>query len=233
MYTEKNLLLYNELEQSKIFIIDKIINHFQPPQSGIAFIFESESYKNFKSNIWSSAANYLCLIDDEVEENSPKHLLDIMYSKKYGHIIWISKEICNSKDFKFSWVFSHELTHLFQKAQNHHIYILNSFIYRCIGHIFHIINELPLELDADLNAFKFLITQYGKPKVIKYIKNLIQNNYKPECLKLVLKNIDKDYNFVLETIKFFKKYYKLLSKTKKLSSNDFVRNFELSKYQNL
>jgi len=146
------------LTKKRKALIKKLIFYFNVPDKGVAIVIDNKYYENSYNPKWRySKGIHMNIKDGGIEEISPNPLLEIMKSKKYSQLIWISGDISQGKDIEFIWGFAHELRHLEQDLITVVLSKAGNFLSNALGNIE--IDEqkidliVPTELDAELVAW--------------------------------------------------------------------------------
>ena len=110
-----NIFDWVNLSKKRKVLIKKLISYFNIPAKGVAIVIDNKCYENSCNPGWRYLKGiHMNIKDGGIEEISPNPLLEIMKSKKYSQLIWISGDISQGKDIEFIWGLAHELRHLEQ-----------------------------------------------------------------------------------------------------------------------
>ncbi|MCP5069505.1 MAG: hypothetical protein GY946_23300 [bacterium] len=99
-----------------------------------------------------------------IEDRSPPHMLDVMHDPECENLVWLSPEVCRSSTARFCWIYSHELQHLIQCANDPVLSAVGSFLEsnrRRILPASQVAVELPAELDAEICAKRVICRLLG------------------------------------------------------------------------
>jgi len=206
---------------------------FNIPCQGIIILFDSGDYDTYINNTWRLTGLHMNLERGGIEEMSPEHILKIMESRKYAHLIWFSKRVSESKDIDFSWTVSHEFRHLQQDIISYDLSRAGHFLYNSIGGID--IEEqkidvtIPTELDAELAAWQATRKTFGVEQANAYVLNKTKSGNKRDSFS-VLYSHDPDipYNVIGNTLNLLKKYQKQLHLMQNETKDDFIKEFNVS-----
>lgn len=91
-----------QLPKSRRILMDRILSHFNIPCTGVVLVLEKEDYQEHPNSVWRNMAIHLNIEVGGVEEASPDHLLKLMNSRRYSHLIWLSKEASETLDVHFA-----------------------------------------------------------------------------------------------------------------------------------
>lgn len=219
MYSTNRTYNRNNLDKSRLDLAKKIQDNFKLPQSGVVIIFDDNDFENDINPVWRNPANYFDLRFGHVEEMSSEHILDVMKSKKYAHIIWLAKRTCNSNDMNFSWKLSHEFRHLEQSLISFELIEAGEIL----NNIFRRINkswiDVPTELDAQLCAWRVVSNTFSIESCRSFIQSKIEfnnNHYKV----LIKNNPNNPPDLIIETLNLLKKYKDEIKKFENEVEND-------------
>ena len=224
-----NIIDWIDLNNKRKILIKKVISYFNVPAKGVAIVIDNNYYKNFGNPIWRcSKANHMNIKDGGIEERSPERLLKIMKSKKYSHLIWVAGDVSKGKDIEFIWVLAHELRHLEQDL----ISIILSKAGKFLRYIE--IDELkidlmiPIELDAELVAWRVTRNIFGNKIADLYVLNNSKSGERKESFQFLLSyDPEQKYNVIGNTIRLLKKYQNQLEIKQKNSRSSFIKNFNI------
>lgn len=224
-----NIIDWIDLNNKRKILIKKVISYFNVPAKGVAIVIDNNCYKNFGNPIWRcSKANHMNIKDGGIEERSPERLLKIMKSKKYSHLIWVAGDVSKGKDIEFIWVLAHELRHLEQDL----ISIILSKAGKFLRYIE--IDELkidlmiPIELDAELVAWRVTRNIFGNKIADLYVLNNSKSGERKESFQFLLSyDPEQKYNVIGNTIRLLKKYQNQLEIKQKNSRSSFIKNFNI------
>lgn len=214
-------------------LADKILAKYNIPDQGIVIVLEGEDYTGDLITVWGhSAALHLSIQDGGVEEMSPEHLLDLMESKDYNQLIWLSKQACESQDIEFVWILSHELRHLEQELTSNALSKATYFLSRTLGLIKteepKVLNTIPAELDANLKAWNIAREMFGNKIVDDYVESeSISGKLKKSFEILKTYNPEATYDVIGRTVAFIKKYKNQLKDIQKDSRSEIIRDFDI------
>ena len=175
----ENKIFENRRALEKKSLIDRIDAEMQIPKEGVYCFFDNQEYMEYDQHIEDyykrkKGFHRYTGNKDKIFGYHPRDIFKIMESNDCDHFIWISKEICDADDAKFSWYYSHELQHLIHYIENPALCNLSYFLhdtYRGIsGPRWSI--EVPIEFDCDQKA-----------KMI--VENIFGPNLCEECIKSV------------------------------------------------
>jgi hypothetical protein len=207
--SQTNILFRTEVNSTKKKHLEKLIDLFSIPSKGVVIILDSDDYVKYPNPIWMNQGLHLNIRMGGIEEMSPEYLLEIMESRKYSHLIWLSKRICGSDLLRFVWVASHEFQHYRQNIISHELSVANTFLYNVLGDTKLEIDEprvamtIPSEFDAELSAFKTITELFGTIEAEKYIRQ-------PHEFKrigcLLEYDLNKEYDIIGKTIYLLEKY---------------------------
>jgi hypothetical protein len=203
-----DILFRIEVNLDKRQCLDKLINMYSIPANGVLIILDSNDYKDYPNRIWTNQGLHLNIMKGGVEEMSPEYLLEIMESKRYTNLIWLSNRICCSGLTEFVWVASHEFQHFVQNTMSHRLSLANTFLYNVLGNIQ--IDEpkvaitIPHEFDAELSAFKTIIELFGRKEAEKFIKERPERIDQIGCL--LSYDLNQQFDIIGKTINLLEKY---------------------------
>lgn len=223
-----------KLSSQKKKFIDNLLAEFSIPSEGLAIIFDVNDYSDYENHLWRNEGVHINIELGGREDMSPKRLFEIMDSKKYANLIWISNRICSGDPVQFVWVFAHELQHFFQDRICHILSEANCFLLDTLilDNSSIIINELkesmtiPYEFDAELTSFKKVKKLFSNNSAERFIRS--QKNYKT-MNKLLSYDLTTPYDLVGQTIFYFEKYLDQLENYVKSASDPYIRSFNIAR----
>ena len=236
MWSSKTEIRFRtEVDPTKKQHLEKLIELFSIPDIGILIILDSDDYKEYPNPIWRNQGLHLSIKDGGVEEMSPDYLLEVMESREYSNLIWLSKRICDADLTKFIWVASHEFQHFRQSVVSPDLSVANTFLYNTLGDRKIQIDEpkvaitIPSEFDAELSAFKTVKKIFGREKVEKYVKR----PHRFDKIGILLSyDPNKQYDIIGKTIYFFEKYREQLEVYIQDSTDPLVKSFNIDYHIN-
>lgn len=216
-------------------LLDQINKLFDFPAQGVIVIFDENDYDNYINPTWKFSGLHLNVELGGIEEMSPEHILEIMESKKYAHLVWFSKRVSLLEDIKFSWIVAHEFRHLQQDFNSNILSKAGHFLYRAIGGIN--IEEqkidvtVPTELDAELFAWKTVRHIFGFKVADSYVVNNSISGERCDAFKVLYNHgPDRPYDVVGSTIKLLRKYQsQLIELQSRLAEDYFLKGFDIDK----
>jgi len=194
---------------------------------------DADDYENYPNPIWRNQGLHLNVRLGGIEEMSPEYLLEIMESRKYSNLIWLSKRICASDLMKFLWVASHEFKHFSQDTISHELSVANTFLYNVLGDKRIQIDEprvamtIPAEFDAELSAFKTIIKIFGTIEAEKYIR---QPDRFDKIGYLLSYDLNEQYDIIGRTIYFLEKYRDQLESYIEGATDPMIKSFDVGKH---
>jgi len=230
-----NIFDWVNLTKKRKVLIKKLISYFNIPAKGVAIVIDSRCYENSYNPRWRcSKASYMNIKDGGIEEMSPSSLLEIMQSKKYSHLVWISVDVSKSKDIEFIWTLAHELQHLKQDFISTILSKAGNFLSNTLGNIE--IDEqkidltVPTELDAELVAWRITRIFFGNKITDLYVLSNSKSGRRKESFRFLLSyNPEQKYDVIGNTIKLLKKYQNQLEIVQKKSKDSIIKRFNINK----
>jgi len=230
--SQTDILFRTEVNSTKRQYLAKLIDLFSIPIRGVLIILDSDDYKKHPNPRWTYQGLHLNIKMGGIEEMSPEYLLEIMESRKYSNLIWLSKRICDANLIEFIWVASHEFQHFIQDQNCHILSVANAFLNDNLSHPGIRIEEpkvpltVPYEFDAEIEAYKTVKKLLGDKQAHDFIKD--SKNY-DRLKRLHNHDFSKPYNVLTETIHFFEKYQDELIKYVDSTEVPFVNSFDIKK----
>ena len=231
MWNSDTKIFFKEnLNLKKKELLDKLLFEISIPKIGIAIVFDNNDYSDYPNPLWRNQGLHLNIKLDDFEYESPDHLLDIMESKKFSNLIWISNRICRGDLIQFAWVISHEFQHFVQDRICHTVSLVNWFMIEWISNNPITIEEpkkslsIPYEFNAEIAAYKMAIQFFGKPEAERYIRSPRNDN---NLITLLKYDLTQPYDVVAETVQFLNKYKNQIEDYVKKASNPYVRSFNV------
>jgi len=201
------------LSDKKKDLVYSTCSYFKIPTKGIVLFFDKFNYKKYrKSSIWRNLGNHLNIkLGDGRHEESPNKIEIIIKSKKYSHLVWLSRRAWDKTNIDLIWNLSHELQHLHQDIKNHSLSLARNFLYNNLSGIDieepRILTTVPTEIDAELTAWRISRKLYGKHKADLYVYSNANAGNKQEIFRDLLKyDPDEKYDVVSKTISLLRKY---------------------------
>lgn len=229
-----------QINPMKRLHLEQLIELYSIPSIGVLIILDSDDYKEYPNPIWRSQGLHLNIRLGGMEEMSPEYLFEIMESREYSNLIWLSKRICDADLTKFIWVASHEFQHFRQSTLSHELSVANTFLQNVLGDKKIQIDEpkvamtIPSEFDAELSAFKTIIKIFGRIEAEKYIK---QPHRYDKIGNLLSYDLNEQYDIIGKTIYFLEKYRDQLDShiedTSDLMVNPFDIDYHIRKLREL
>jgi hypothetical protein len=216
------------------YFLHLICGLFSIPDKGTIIIFDANDYDEYINPTWRFSALHMNLKFGGIEEMSPEHILKIMESKQYEHLIWFSKRVFESRYIEFSWTVAHEFRHLQQEFISNVLSKAGHFLYLTIGGInieeYKIDVTVPTELDAELAAWKTIRHVFGVRVADSYVVNNSISGKRCDAYK-VLNSHDPDtpYDVVGSTINLLRKYQPQLEELQNKLDDDFLKKFNIGK----
>jgi len=229
--SDTKIFFKKNLNLKKKELLDKLLFEFSIQKIGIAVVIDKLDYLNYPNPLWKNQGLHINIKSDDIDYESPGHLLDIMESKKFSNLIWISNRICRGDLIQFAWVISHEFQHFVQDRICHTVSLVNWFMIKWILNNPMSIEEpkksltIPYEFDAEI-AYKMAIQFFGKAEAERYIRFLQNDN---NLIPLLKYDLTQPYDVVAETIQLFNKYKNQLEDYVKKASNPYVKSFNVQK----
>ncbi len=230
--SDTKLFLWADLSFKKKKLLESLLAEFPIPEKGIAIILDENDYPGYPNRIWKNQGLHINIKLGGIEEMSPETLLNIMQSKNYSNLIWISNRISTGDSVQFAWVISHELQHFVQDQICHILSVANSFLFNNLSHNSIVIDEpkeamtIPYEFDSELAAFKTVKKILGDLEADRYIRSPQNYNRLRTLLDCDLK---KPYDVLEQTIQFFEKYRKQLENYVNSASDPFISSFDIDR----
>ncbi len=225
---------YFGLSKRRHVLMEKIRSCFGVPARGVVFVLERESYQDYPNPVWRSTAVHLNIEVGGVEERSPEHLLKLMESCQYSHLIWLSRQACEARNILFAWILAHELRHLEQDLYSPTLSKAGHFLVRALGTIEveepKIGNSIPTELDANLRAYRLTQRMFGT----EVVKAHVQNEFDEENRKTLLGVLErcehgKRYDVSGCTVALLRKYSSQLKEFQKRPVGQSTAAFDIDK----
>ena len=228
-----NIFDWVNLTKKRKVLIKKLILYFNIPAKGVAIVIDSKCYENSCNPRWRcSKATYMNIKDGGIEEMSPNSLLEIMLSKKYSHLVWISGDVSKSKDIEFIWTLAHELQHLKQDLISTILSKAGNFLRNTLENIE--IDEqkidlmIPTELDAGLAAWRVTRNIFGNKIADLYVLDNSKSGERKESFQFLLSyDPEQKYNVIGNTIRLLKKYQNQFEIKQRNSRNSFIKNLNI------
>jgi hypothetical protein len=169
----------NKRTSEKKSLIDRIDTEMQIPQERVYCFFDNQVYIEGDQHIEdyykkNKGFHRYTGNKNRIFGYHPPDIFKIMESNDCDHFIWISKEICDADDAKFSWYYSHELQHLIHYIENPALCNLSYFLhdtYSGIGGPRWPI-EVPIEFDCDQKAKMIVERIFGPNLCDECINNI-------------------------------------------------------------
>jgi hypothetical protein len=229
-----NIFDWVNLTKKRKVLIKKLISYFNIPTKGVAIVIDNSCYENSYNPNWRySKGIHMNIKDGGIEEISPNPLLEIMKSKKYSQLIWISGDISQGKDIEFTWGLAHELRHLEQDLITVVLSKAGNFLRNTLGNIE--IDEqkvdliIPIELDAELIAWRVTRSILGNKIADLYVLNNSKSGERRESFQFLLSyDPDQKYNVIGNTIKLLKKYKNQFEIVQKKSEDRIIKRFNIN-----
>lgn len=221
------------LSISRRSLVRKILSYFNIPPKGTVIVFEKDDYQDYINHAWRRVACHLNIKDGGTEEMSPEHLLRLMESKEYAHLIWLSKQACEEKEMRFTWILAHELRHLEQDLLSPTLSKAGHFLRIALGGIEieepKVVNLIPTELDADMKARQIIQKLFGVEASDEYMKKeSIDGNHKESFQIVISQNPDKSYDVFGKTILLLRKYQHEFEELQKQRVNTHIAGFDIN-----
>lgn len=222
------------LPENRHRLAAKIQSLFKVPARGVAFVFDDKDYEYHLNPVWRNKGCHMNIKVGGIEQMSPGHLLEIMESRKYANLIWLSRSVCIGTDLEFAWLLSHELRHLEQDLLSCSISSAGYFLYLALGLINieepKLIVTVPYELDAELAAWRVSSKIFGGAAAANYIDHMASTGNLQESFKK-LKSYDpyQCYDVVENTVNLLLKYKKQFQYLQQVSEDEIIKNFNINK----
>lgn len=221
-----------QLSGSRRILMDKILSDFNVPSTGVVLVLEKEDYQSYPNSVWCSMAIHLNIEAGGVEVRSPEHLLKLMNSSRYAHLIWLSKQACKTPDIHFAWILGHELRHLQQDLCSVSLSRAGHFLGCALSAIQieepKTQNTIPTELDANLRAYRLTQEMFGAEAVKDHVQNEFDSKNHKEMLG-ILKSSDygKRYDVFHFTVALLRKYRSQLKEFQNQSPDKSMTTFDI------
>jgi len=221
---------FTEVSSDKKRFLEKLIDLYAVPERGILIVLDSDDYVDYPNPIWRNQGLHLNIKKGGVEEMSPEDLLEVMESREYSNLVWLSKRICDADLIKFIWVASHEFQHFCQSRLSHELSVANTFLYETLGDKDILIKEpkvaitIPAEFDAELAAFRTTIKLFGREEAEKFVKQPRRYN---KIGVLLSYDENNQYDIIGKTIYFLEKYREQLLVHIQRSNDPMKKSFNL------
>ncbi|MCK4558643.1 MAG: hypothetical protein KAV45_02595 [Calditrichia bacterium] len=231
MYRADTKFFYrNQLSEERIELLKKSMSLFEIPSKGLAFILESDDYSSYINETWRFPAQFIDIEHGGIEEMSPDHILELMESRQYRYLLWISRQICEGDPIKFVWILCHELRHMEQSQITFDLLIINNFLRLAFSFIIsepiNFINIIPTELDAQLRAWKSVIQIFNEKVATNFIEDKILSNDKSyEILKKY--TADDHFDVLNSILNFLIKYKTDLNRYIAESDEEYIKNYDI------
>ena len=229
-----NIFDWVNLTKKRKVLIKKLILYFNIPAKGVAIVIDNKCYENSCNPGWRcSKAIYMNIKDGGIEEISPNPLLEIMHSKKYSHLVWISGDVSKSEEIECIWTLAHELQHLKQDLTSIILSKAGNFLASTLGDIE--IDEqkidliIPTELDAELAAWRATRNIFGNEIANPYVLNNSKSGERKKSYQFLLSyDPGKKYDVIGNTIRLLKKYQNQLEIVQKKSEDSIIKRFNIN-----
>ena len=222
------------LTQKRKVLIKKLISYFNIPAKGVAIVIDNKCYENSCNPRWRcSKAIYMNIKDGGIEEISPEPLLEIMHSKKYSHLVWISGDVSKSEEIECIWTLAHELQHLKQDLTSIILSKAGNFLSNTLGNIETDEQKIdllvPTELDAELVAWRVAKNIFGNEIANSYVLNNSKSGERKKSYQFLLSyDPEKKYDIIGNTIRLLKKYQNRLEIVQKKSEDSIIKRFNIN-----
>ena len=234
MWTTPNEFVYRTpLSAYHRDILEQVLLKFAVPPAGVAFVFDNDDYDKYLNTVWrDNQALHMNIQLGGVEEMSPRHLVDIMKSKKHAHLVWLSRRICGGPAMQFAWVLAHELRHLEQDCLSHALsraghFLQSAFCFMPIDEP-RICVTIPTELDAELAARRTVSSIFGLAETNRYIALEVEARDRPECYRVLPEiNLKEEYDVVGKTLRMLMKYRQQLLDLQETCKDPFISDFNV------
>ncbi len=231
-----NIFDWVNLTKKRKVLIKKLISYFNIPAKGVAIVIDNKCYENSDNPGWGcSKATYMNIKDGGIEEMSPNPLLEIMHSKKYSHLVWISGDVSKSKDIEFIWTLAHELQHLKQDLISTILSKAGNFLPNTLGNIETDEQKIdllvPTELDAELIAWRVTRIFFSNKIAYSYVLNNSKSGERKKSYHFLLSyDPEKKYDVIGNTIRILKKYQNQLEIVQKKQKTVLLKDSILMKF---
>jgi len=194
-------------------LIQAVCEKFTIPLTGVVLLFDRYDYKSYpKKSIWRNLGNHLNIeFGDECDHKTPKIVDNLAGSKKYSHLIWLSRRAWSGEDIALVWNLSHELRHLEQDIENRFLSLSGNFLYRNLSGVK--IEEpklwitAPTELDAELAAWRTSLKIFNSHHIKSYINKKSQSADTQEHFRILSEHDPEDsYDVQGSMISLLRKY---------------------------
>jgi len=232
--TKSNIFDWVGLSNKQKILIKKLISYFNVPAKGVAIVIDNKCYENSYNPRWRcSKAVYMNIKDGGIEEISPNPLLEIMHSKKYSHLVWISGDVSKSEEIECIWTLAHELQHLKQDLTSIILSKAGNFLSNTLGNIETDEQKIdllvPTELDAELIAWRVTRNIFGNEIANSYILNNSKSGERKKSYQFLLSyDPEKKYDVIGNTIRLLKKYQNQLEIVQKKSEDSIIKRFNIN-----
>ena len=229
-----NIFDWINLTKKRKELIKKLISYFNIPAKGVAIVIDNKCYENSCNPGWRcSKAIYMNIKDGGIEEMSPNPLLEIMHSKKYSHLVWISGDVSKSEEIECIWTLAHELQHLKQDLTSLILSKAGNFLSNTLGNIATDEQKIdllvPTELDAELIAWRVTRNIFGNKIANLYVLNNSKSGERKKSNQFLLSyNPEKKYDVIGNTIRLLKKYQNQLEILQKKSEDSIIKRFNIN-----
>lgn len=227
------------LSEERRKLLDRVISLFDVPQKGVIIVIDNNDYRGDFHRAWTMEGFYLNIQYDGVDQKSPKPFLDMAESKKYAHLVWISRGVSEYEDIEFVRIVAHELQHLKQGLMTLALTKAGCFLsevtrlkelngtsaMRDNGNIGRLYD--PTELDADLAGWRAARSLFGIAGADSYIHNKAASSMGVSLL--VWHGCEESYDVFGETIKILTEFRSELRQTQKKSEDINIQKFDIDK----
>jgi hypothetical protein len=215
-------------------VADSAIGLHSVPEIGVLIMFEGDDLSHYYNPRWARPAVHMDLREGGVEELSPEHLLEIMEAQEHRHLIWISRQICESEsDVHFVWVLSHELAHLEENLIDPILSKAGYFLHATLGRVPiaepQVTLTLPSEMYAELGALRIVRRVFSEQQVQDHLCCLPKNEAGRQCIDLLLKQEQRgQFDVVAQTAYFLETYLADLNEAKlEFDADRNIRQFDI------
>ncbi|KAF0194029.1 MAG: hypothetical protein FD169_2075 [Bacillota bacterium] len=231
MWTGENTILNRAGVPKELLVLaSKVLSNFSIPPNGMVIVLDDSDYGDFHNQAWNKNMAFHANIRlGGVEEMSPLHLLELMDTGEYEHLVWLSKRACMSFRMDFVWILSHELRHLEHNRLSHMLSLTQDFLYQTLGLVEidepRLATIIPTELDAELAAWcatrqlfgDMIADSYVREKAGQDLRFAVLLDYKPE----------KHFDFIGATVHLLQKYKTQLQNVQHDSDDPLVKDFDI------
>lgn len=223
-----------QLPKSRRILMDRTLSHFDIPCIGVVLVLEKEDYQEYPNSVWRNMAMHLNIEVGGIEEASPDHLLKLMNSCRYSHLIWLSRQACKAPDVHFAWILGHELRHLQQDLYSPRLSKAGHFLDCTLSRIEieepEVQNTIPTELDANLQAYRLTQQMFGNGVVNDHVQNEFDAKNRKELLKMLERcEHGKRYDVFRSTVALLRKYRSQFKKFQNRSADKSVAKFDIDR----